>query len=74
MPKYKINDDIRNSINNFLEPVFSTKELLDSGRDLTEDEINKLLSVLGNFPAYNVYEIIDSIRSGVNVIDDECKE
>lgn len=68
---FKITNELRQSIIDYLEnPFDSTKETLDllKNKDsLTIDEINQIISLLGKFPAYSVYPIINEFRGNLKI-------
>lgn len=68
---YVVNDDLKNKIIDFLEnPFDNTKESIESLKtkdSFTEEEINKIISLLGKFPAYSVYPIIDLFKGSLKV-------
>jgi len=70
--KYKISEDLTNEIIGFLEnPFDGTREAIDllkSNDILTEEEINRVISILGKFPAFSVYQILGKLSSKVEEI------
>jgi hypothetical protein len=68
---FKITPELRQSIIDYLEnPFDNTKETLDllKNRDsLTIEEINQIISLLGKFPAYSVYPIINEFRGNLKI-------
>ena len=68
---FKITNELRQSIIDYLEnPFDNTKETLDllKNKDsLTIDEINQIISLLGKFPAYSVYPIINEFRGNLKI-------
>ena len=69
MAEYSINQDVKDAIKNFLSPFVGLSNLIDEDRPLEEMEMNKVLSTLGKFPCYEVYELIDALRNGVTPIE-----
>ena len=68
---YIVSKDLINTIVNFLENPFDNVkesiEILKSKDSFTEDEINKIIALLGKFPAYSVYPIIDLFKGNLKV-------
>jgi len=68
---YTITEDLRKIISDFLESPFDNTreliELLKSKESFTEDEINQIVNLLGKFPAYLVYPIIDSFKGNLKI-------
>ena len=68
---YIVSRDLINKIIDFLENPFDNAkesvEILKSKDSFTEDEINKIIALLGKFPAYSVYPIIDSFKGNLKV-------
>jgi hypothetical protein len=68
---FKITNELRQSIIDYLEnPFDNTKETLDllKNKDsLTIDEINQIISLLGKFPAYSVYPIINEFKGNLKI-------
>jgi len=68
---YIVSRDLINRIIDFLENPFDNAkesiEILKSKDSFTEDEINKIIALLGKFPAYSVYPIIDSFKGNLKV-------
>jgi hypothetical protein len=68
---YIISTDLVDKIVNFLEnPFDNTKEsieMLKSKNSFTEEEVNKIIALLGKFPAYSVYPIIDLFKGNLKV-------
>jgi len=68
---YIVSKDLIEKIVDFLEnPFDNTKEsieILKSKDSFTEDEINKIVALLGKFPAYSVYPIIDLFKGNLKV-------
>jgi hypothetical protein len=68
---YIVSKDLVNKIVDFLEnPFDNTKEsieILKSKDSFTEEEINKIIALLGKFPAYSVYPIIDLFKGNLKV-------
>jgi hypothetical protein len=68
---YTLSEELRNKIVDFLEnPFDNTKEsveVLKTKNSFTEEEINKIVALLGKFPAYSVYPIIDLFKVNLKV-------
>jgi hypothetical protein len=68
---YTLSEELRNKIVDFLEnPFDNTKEsveVLKTKNSFTEEEINKIVALLGKFPAYSVYPIIDLFKLNLKV-------
>ena len=68
---YVVSKDLTEKILDFLEnPFDNTKEcteMLKNKNSFTEEEINQIISLLGKFPAYLVYPIIDSFKGNLKV-------
>jgi hypothetical protein len=68
---YIVSKDLINKIIDFLENPFDNAkesiEILKSKDSFTEDEINKIIALLGKFPAYSVYPIIDLFKGNLKV-------
>lgn len=68
---YTISNDLIDKIVDFLEnPFDNTKEsieMLKNKDSFTEEEINKIVTLLGKFPAYSVYPIIDLFKGNLKV-------
>jgi hypothetical protein len=68
---YIVSKDLINKIVDFLENPFDNAkesiEILKSKDSFTEDEINKIIALLGKFPAYSVYPIIDLFKGNLKV-------
>jgi hypothetical protein len=68
---YTLSEELRNKIVDFLEnPFDNTKEsveVLKTKNSFTEEEINKIVALLGKFPAYTVYPIIDLFKVNLKV-------
>lgn len=68
---YKITDEFRELIVNFLLDPFDgtieTIKLLQDRDSFTEDEINQVVTLLGRFPAYNVYTIISKFKEHLKI-------
>ena len=68
---YTLSAELRNKIVDFLEnPFDNTKEsveVLKTKNSFTEEEINKIVALLGKFPAYSVYPIIDLFKVNLKV-------
>jgi hypothetical protein len=68
---YTVTDDLRKIIADFLESPFDnikeSIELVRSKDTFTEEEINQIINLLGKFPAYLVYPIIDSFKGNLKI-------
>lgn len=68
---YQLSPEFRKSIVEFLlNPFDSTIEvikLLEEKETFSETEINKVVSLLGKFPAYSVFPIIDQFKGNLKV-------
>lgn len=68
---YKITDEFRELIVNFLLDPFDgtieTIKLLQDRDSFTENEINQVVTLLGRFPAYNVYTIISKFKEHLKI-------
>ena len=68
---YTVTDDLIKIIADFLEsPFYNIKESIElvRGKDtFTEEEINQIINLLGKFPAYLVYPIIDSFKGNLKI-------
>jgi hypothetical protein len=68
---YTLSEELRHKIVDFLEnPFDNTKEsveVLKTKNSFTEEEINKIVALLGKFPAYSVYPIIDLFKVNLKV-------
>jgi hypothetical protein len=75
---YVISKDLSDKILEFLENPFDTTkectEMLKSKNSFTEEEINQIISLLGKFPAYLVYPIIDSFKGNLKVEEIEQQQ
>ena len=75
---YVISKDLSDKILEFLENPFDTTkectEMLKSINSFTEEEINQIISLLGKFPAYLVYPIIDSFKGNLKVEEIEQQQ
>ena len=69
MIKYKLTEEAREKLLNFLEPSASAIVLLNQ-EELNTDEINTILAVLGKFPAAIVYPLIEDLKISLNPIED----
>lgn len=69
--KYLMEAVLKNSILDFLNNPFDNyqnlMELLKSKDSFTEKEINEIISLLGKFPAYSVYPLIDLFKGNLKV-------
>ena len=70
--KYKISTELTQEIIGFLEnPFDGTREAIDllkSNDILTEEEINRVIAILGKFPAFAVFQILGQLSSKVEEI------
>lgn len=70
---YNIPRDLSDKIGEFLENPFEgmaeAKNLLKEKEQFTEEEINKIVSLMGKFPAYSVYQILGEISGKVIEVD-----
>lgn len=68
---YTLEENLKNSIVGFLENPFDNykelTELVKSKNSFTETEINQIVSLLGKFPAYSVYPVIDLFKGNLKV-------
>lgn len=75
---YSVTPDLRKIIADFLEnPFDNTKEsieLIKNQESFTEEEINQIINLLGRFPAYLVYPIIDSFKGNLKIEEIEQSE
>jgi hypothetical protein len=75
---YTVTDDLRKIIGDFLESPFDnikeSIELVRSKDTFTEEEINQIINLLGKFPAYLVYPIIDSFKGNLKIEEVEQPE
>ena len=75
---YTVTEDLRKIISDFLESPFdNTKdsiEMIRSKKSFTEEEINQIINLLGKFPAYLVYPIIDSFKGNLKIEEIEQPE
>lgn len=75
---YTITDDLKKIIADFLENPFDNSkesvELVKSKDSFTEEEINQIINLLGKFPAYLVYPIIDSFKGNLKIEEIEQHE
>ena len=73
MAKYIITKESRDKIVEFLSPFAEAIKSLEK-EEMEEGEANQILSVLGRYPAFEVYELIDLIRSTVTIKEEENAE
>lgn len=75
---YTITEDLKKIIADFLENPFDNSkesiELVKSKDSFTEEEINQIINLLGKFPAYLVYPIIDSFKGNLKIEEIEQPE
>lgn len=75
---YTITEDLKKIIADFLENPFDNSkesiELVKSKDSFTEEEINQIINLLGKFPAYLVYPIIDSFKGNLKIEEIEQHE
>ena len=68
---YIVGEEFKDTIINFLQNPFDLTlesiNLLRSKSKFTEKEINQVISVLGKFPADQVYPIIDLFKLNLKV-------
>jgi hypothetical protein len=76
MPETKIyniprdlSDKIRDFLENPFEGIAEAKNLLKEKEEFTEEEINKIVALIGKFPAYSVYQILGQISEKVIEVD-----
>lgn len=71
--KYKISADLAQELIEFFEnPFDGTKDaiqLLKSGDPLSEQEINKVVAVLGKFPAFAVYQVLGKLSTKIEEVE-----
>lgn len=71
---YIIQDILKKSLLDFLENPFDDYmelvELIKSKNSFTENEINQIVSLLGKFPAFSVYPIIDLFRENLKIVEE----
>lgn len=67
--QYTMEENLKNSVMDFLRNPFDNYqnliELVESKNSFTESEINQIVSLLGKFPAYSVYPLIDLFRGNL---------
>jgi hypothetical protein len=67
--KYIMEENLRESLADFLKNPFDNYQeligLIESKSSFTESEINKIVSLLGKFPAYSVYPVIDLFKGNL---------
>ena len=70
---YKISPELAKEILDFLEnPFEGTSEargLLQNNDIFTADEVNKIVAIIGKFPAYSVYKILGQLSTKVEQIE-----
>lgn len=75
---YQITPEFKEIIINFLlNPFDGTIEiikLLQNKDSFTEEEINQVVTLLGKFPAYNVYTIISQFKDHLKIEDIESEK
>lgn len=68
---YTIEENLKNSIVEFLRNPFDNYqnliELIQSKESFTEEEINQVVNLLGKFPAYSVYPLIDRFKGNLKI-------
>jgi hypothetical protein len=64
-----LSDKIREFLENPFEGIGEAKSLLKEKEQFTEDEINKIVALIGKFPAYSVYQILGQISEKVIEVD-----
>jgi hypothetical protein len=66
---YTMGEELKKSLIEFLKNPFDNYQdltnLVESKDTFTETEINKIVTLLGKFPAYSVYPLIDSFRGNL---------
>jgi hypothetical protein len=67
--KYIMEENLRESLEDFLKNPFDNYQeligLIENKNTFTESEINKIVSLLGKFPAYAVYPVIDLFKGNL---------
>lgn len=68
---YRLNDKFKKSIMDYLSNPFDSSieiiNLLEKKDIFSETEINQVVSLLGKFPAYSVYSLIDQFKGNLKV-------
>lgn len=68
---YIMEANLKNLILDFLNQPFDSYQhliqLLQSKDSFTETEINQIVNLLGKFPAYSVYPLIDQFKGNLKV-------
>ena len=68
---YRLNDEFKKSIVDYLMNPFDSSievlKLLEEKETFSETEINQVVSLLGKFPAYSVYPLIDQFKGNLKV-------
>lgn len=69
--KYLMEESLKNLILDFLNQPFDNYQnliqLLQSKDSFTETEVNQIVNLLGKFPAFSVYPIIDQFKGNLKV-------
>lgn len=73
MAKYNLPLETRDKIKGFLSPFMEIMNTLEK-EEMDESETNQILALLGRYPAFEVYELIDLIRSTVTFKESEDGE
>jgi len=67
--QYIMEENLRESLVDFLKNPFDKYQelisLVESKNSFTESEINQIVSLLGKFPAYSVYPVIDLFKGNL---------
>jgi hypothetical protein len=70
---YKISPELAEQIIDFLENPFEglreAKELLQNNDIFTADEVNRIVAIIGKFPAFSVYKILGQLSTKVEEIE-----
>lgn len=70
---YKISPELAKEILDFLENPFEgtleAKGLLTNNDIFTADEVNKIVAIIGKFPAFAVYKILGQLSSKVEEVE-----
>jgi hypothetical protein len=68
---YHVSEELKVMILDFLmnpfDSTIETIKLLENKSSLTEEEINKVVNLLGKFPAYSVYPIIEQFKGNLKI-------
>jgi len=76
---YEITKELREETLSFLENYGDYRECLEilgneEKKDFTEDEINKILNLLGTFRMGDVYHVVEKFRVGVTALKPQTDE